>query len=105
MNKAPRKLTLTRETLAPLQTSELTAVNGGTSPATPAISVASRATFIASVRFCSAVSAFSVNQAQQGFTGVQRAVETAKKVTGRLLQPPAHTPPFELARFGPGVSR
>jgi hypothetical protein len=49
MSKAPRKLTLTRETIAPLHNNELDAVNGGTSPATPAISAASRATFVASV--------------------------------------------------------
>jgi len=82
MNKAPRKLTLNRETLASLQNNELTAINGGTSPATPAVSVASRATFVASVRFCSAVSAFTVNQAQHGFTIVPHVVDTAKKVSG-----------------------
>jgi hypothetical protein len=79
MNKAPRKLTLTRETLVPLQNHELHDVNGGTSPA---ISIASRATFMASVRFCSVVSGITVRQAEQGFTSVQKVVNTAKKVGG-----------------------
>jgi hypothetical protein len=35
MSKPPRKLILTRETLAPMQDRELNDVNGGTSPATP----------------------------------------------------------------------
>ena len=82
MSKAPRKLTLNRETLVSLQNTELDQVNGGTSPATPAISVASRASFIASVRFCSQVSAISLQQAERSFTGVKKAVDTAKKVSG-----------------------
>lgn len=82
MNKAPRKLSLNRETLVSLQNNELDQVNGGTSPASPAISAASRATFVASVRFCSQISAISLQQAERSFTGVQKAVDTAKKVSG-----------------------
>jgi len=40
-----RKLTLTRETLQPLQDAELGGINGGTTPATPGI-------YVASARFC-----------------------------------------------------
>ena len=98
MSKAPRKLTLTRETLLPLQNNELTAINGGTSPA---ISAVSRVTFMASIRACYQVSAVTVQQAAASFGGVKAAVQTAKKVTHAFLQPPAHTPTIELSRFGP----
>jgi hypothetical protein len=53
MSKAPRKLTLTRETLVPLQNHDLDAVNGGTSPLA---SMVVRSAVQASVRVCSAVS-------------------------------------------------
>ena len=97
MNKAPRKLTLTRETLLPLQNNELTAVNGGTATAV------SRVTFMASIRACRLISAASMAGAQAGFTVVPKAINTAKKVTERFLQP-GHPPPFVVARFGPGVT-
>jgi hypothetical protein len=105
MSKAPRKLTLTRETLLPLQNNELTAINGGTSPspATPAISAVSRVSFMASIRACYQVSAVTVQQAAASFGGVKAAVQTAKKVTHAFLQP-GHQTPFEIARFGPGVT-
>jgi hypothetical protein len=102
MSKALRKLTLSRETLLPLHDSDLTAINGGTSPV---ISAATRVTFRVSIRACQAVSAFTVRQAETSFTGIKKSVQTAKKVSGALLRPPAHTPTFELSRFGPGVSR
>src|SRR5262245_11069618 len=62
MSKAPRKLTLTRETLLPLQNNELTAINGGTATpvtavteATPEISaVSARVSLAASIRACAA---------------------------------------------------
>ncbi|TMQ08672.1 MAG: hypothetical protein E6J90_39720 [Deltaproteobacteria bacterium] len=108
MSKAPRKLTLTRETLLPLQNSELAAINGGT--ATPAVFiatrvsvVASRAGIVASARFCSGISAVTLNTAAHGFTVVPGVINTAKKVSGALLRP-AHPAPFENARFGPGVT-
>ena len=97
MSKAPRKLTLTRETLLPLQNHELTTVHGGTATAV------SRATFMASVRACQLVSRISLAGAQAGFTVVPKAIDTAKKVTARFLQP-GHPAPFENARFGPGVT-
>ena len=109
MSKAPRKLTLTRETLLPLQNNELTAINGGTATvvieATPAISaVSARVSLMASIRACAAtraVSAVTVGQAAASFGGVKAVVQTAKKVTHAFLQPPAHTPTIELSRFGP----
>ena len=100
MSKAPRKLTLSRETLLPLQNHELTAVHGGTATAVTAVS---RATFMASIRACQLVSRISLAGAQAGFTVVPKVVDTAKKVTHRFLQP-GHQTPFEIARFGPGVT-
>lgn len=81
MSKAPRKLTLTRETLLPLQNNELTEVHGGTSPV---VSVAARVAFIATVRFCPAVSAFTANQAQHSFP----AVGAAKKIGAAIANDP-----------------
>ncbi len=79
MRNASRKLNLNRETLVSLQVGELAEVNGGTSPA---ISVAARAGLVASARFCPAIGAFTVNQAQHGFTIVPGVINTAKKVGG-----------------------
>lgn len=68
----------------PLQTTELGAINGGTSPVVVTVvgEEGAAASFAASVRFCSAVSGFTLNQAQHSFGGVQKAVDTAKKVGG-----------------------
>ena len=52
MKNEARKLTLTRETLLPLQDHELGAVNGGTTPASPATGL-----ITLSFRFCVAASA------------------------------------------------
>ena len=97
MSKAPRKLTLTRETLLPLQNHELATVHGGTATAV------SRVTFMASIRACRIISAATVAGAQAGFTVVPKVINTAKKVTERFMQP-GHPAPFEVARFGPGVT-
>lgn len=86
--KAPRKLILRRETLRVLQATELTDINGGTTPATvatpwtPEIVGAAEATYIASVRYCQQVAQFSLQQANRGFEGINKAWETAKKVGG-----------------------
>ena len=97
MSKAPRKLTLTRETLLPLQNHELATVHGGTATAI------SRATYVASIRACQLISRISLAGAQAGFTVVPKAINTAKKVTARFLQP-GHPTPYENMRFGPGVT-
>jgi hypothetical protein len=81
MSKESRKLTLNRETLTSLQSNELDGVQGGTSPAISTVS-------IASMRFCSAVSAFTVQQAQHSFTGVKKAIDTAKRVINWTFRPP-----------------
>jgi hypothetical protein len=67
-------LTLTRETLMPLQTTELGAINGGTSPVVVTVvgEEGAAASFAASVRFCSAVPGFTLNQAQHSFGGSRR---------------------------------
>ncbi|HEY6178329.1 MAG TPA: hypothetical protein VIX73_27930 [Kofleriaceae bacterium] len=97
MSKAPRKLTLTRETLLPLQNHELAAVHGGTATAV------SRVTIRVSVRACQLVSRISLAGAQAGFTVVPKVVNTAKKVGERFMQP-GHPTPYENMRFGPGVT-
>ena len=58
MIKSSRKLSLNRETVIPLQPTELHDVNGGTSPVVPYV-------FTASVRFCAAVSAAALGSAQR----------------------------------------
>lgn len=97
MSKAPRKLTLTRETLLPLQNHELAAVHGGTATAV------SRIAYTASIRACQLISRISLAGAQAGFTVVPKVVHTAKAVTERFLQP-GHQTPYEKMRFGPGVT-
>jgi hypothetical protein len=52
------KLSINRQTVMPLQPTELGEINGGTSPAGPAI-------FMASVRFCAAVSGAMLGSAQR----------------------------------------
>jgi hypothetical protein len=52
------KLALNRQTVMPLQPADLSAANGGTSPAGPAI-------FMASVRFCAAVGGAILGSAQR----------------------------------------
>jgi hypothetical protein len=76
MSKPPRKLTLTRETLLPLNNAELSGINGGTSPA---ISVSIRVTVAVTAAACLPVSNATLMQAQQSFGGVYNAVDTAKK--------------------------
>jgi hypothetical protein len=83
--KGPRKLILKRETLRVLQTAELTAINGGTTPSlavTPELVAASEAAYITSLRFCQQIAQFSLQQAQGGFNGMYKAWDNAKKVGG-----------------------
>lgn len=86
MSKQLRKLTLNRETLAPLQSAELGGVHGGTAPilATVLGEEASVALVGASIRACIAVSGAVAGTAKGSYGGVKKAIDTAKKVGGWL---------------------
>ena len=74
----PTKLTLKRETIRNLGDDDMGAVNGGTSPAVPAVT-------LASARFCIPVAVWTVNQGQQGFPAFQNGAKAVKAVGGGLV--------------------
>ena len=81
MKNEARKLTLTRETLLPLQRTELGEVNGGVSP-TVSVAVS------ASIRFCAAasrvVSAVSPAVSNSVANSTKPWVNSAKKVWNKI---------------------
>ena len=80
MKIGTRKLTLQRETLAPLQREDLGDIHGGTTPATPGL-------FSLSVRFCEQASAISLRACAAASASLVASVKKTWEVSKQTVRP------------------